>query len=104
MLFQPVGFIHHQPGFFLINPQVVGNRLVCGDKAGASVDHKQDDIGFINGSKRLLGHGGVDTLFVTADTAGVDNRIDLIAQHAIAVLAVAGEARKVGHQCITRAR
>ena len=103
VLFQAVGLVDHQPGLFLVDAQVVGNRFVGDVQPGAGIDQEQHDIGFVDGREGLLGHRGIDAFFVTADTAGIDDGVRLSTQHAVTVFTVTGQARKVCHQRIARA-
>lgn len=83
---------------------MIGNRFIGDVEPRTGIDHEQDDVGLVDGGERLLGHGGVDALFVTVDAAGVDHRVGLAAEHAVAVFAVTGEAGKIGHQRIAGTR
>ena len=76
--------------------QVLGNQLVGGGQASARVDHEQHRIGFLDGQQRLLGHLGVDAFLVAGDPAGVDDDVGAALPLGFAVLAVAGQAGKLG--------
>ena len=78
--------------------------FVHGGKAITSVHEEDDDIGFVNGSARLLIYAVVDLRFFFAqEAAGIDDAAGHIHEARFAVVAVTGEAGCVGDEAVAAA-
>ena len=78
--------------------------LVSGRQTAAAVNHDDRGVGFLQRLDGLLDHGLVDAFLTTRNAAGIDDQVGNRAELAETVLAVAGEARVVGNERITRTR
>ena len=70
-----VELVHQQKDRLVAALEHAGDRLVLLGDAGAAVDHKQDDGGFLSGGERLVADGrGEDVVALERlDTARVDD-------------------------------
>ena len=70
-----VELVHQQKDRLVAALEHAGDRLVLLGDAGAAVDHKQDDGGFLGGGERLIADGrGKDVVALERlDTARVDD-------------------------------
>ena len=100
---QAVGFVDRQVDRLGQLAQLRGHLLVGGGEAGAAVHQEQHHVRFAHRLQGLVGHRPVDALLAFADAAGVDHRVGAVAQAAVAVLAVPGEAGEVRHDGVTGA-
>jgi hypothetical protein len=84
--------------------QVVGDDAVLRRQAQAAIDEEDDDIRFHHGLARLLGHFGHDAVLGhRLEAAGIDHDERTIADTALAVVAVARQARQIGDERVARA-
>ncbi|MCY1523224.1 hypothetical protein D9M68_581120 [compost metagenome] len=83
--------------------QLVGDVVVLRREAFAGIDHEDHDVGLGHGLPRLLGHFLVDAAAgIGLEAAGVDHDELVLAQAAVAVVAVAREAGEVGDDGVAR--
>ncbi|EKY03734.1 hypothetical protein HMPREF9120_02596 [Neisseria sp. oral taxon 020 str. F0370] len=96
-----LAFVHRQIDGARALAQAVGDDFVLRRETGAGVDEEDDGVGFVNGLQGLLGHFVQDAAVDNGlETAGVDNQIRFAAEAAVAVVAVAGEAGQIVHECV----
>ena len=93
-----VDFINNQVHGLVGGAQACGDFQIAGHQAVAGVHHEQDDVGFFHRQPHLPGHKFVDALFGAAQAAGIDDDVGTVADLALAVFTVAGQARLVRHQ------
>ena len=84
-------------------PQLLGDLQVADGTAGLGVDQEQDVVRLLDGAVHLLFHERFHALRLAAEAAGVHQQVRMGAEPADPVLAVAGEARLVGYQCVPAA-
>ena len=85
--------------------QSLGDNFVVRHYALPSIDHENDRIGFSDRLQRLLGHFMQDALgHHWLEAAGIDAEVGARGTLAMAIVAIAGKARHVGHNRITRFR
>ena len=86
---QPINFIGYQIDLAVLLAQLLGDHIVRGDNPRTAVDNKQYDVRFIHGQQRLLGHAHINSLFLTANTTGVDDHKAAVIHLSIAIFTVA---------------
>jgi hypothetical protein len=98
-----LGLVHDEHDLAVRLAQEVGDGLVVRRQALAAVDDEHDDVGFGDGLLRLQGHLVHDAfLGDRLETARVDYQERPLADTPFAVVAVARQAREVGHQRVAR--
>ena len=82
--------------------QVIGNVVILRRQAVARIDYKDHHVGLGYGLPRLVRHFAVDAAFacIGLEAAGIDHDELAAAQAARAIVAVAGQARVIGHDGI----
>ncbi len=83
--------------------QHVRDEAVGGVEARLAINQEHDAVGFLDGARGLARHQLVHAARRLDQAAGVDDDETMRLDTAIAVLAVAGQARNVGDQGVARA-
>src|SRR5471030_535170 len=95
-----IDLVGNHEGTLVALAQVLANHLVGGSETGAGVYQEQHDIGFFDGQQRLLGHLFVHAVFITRDTAGVDQDVGTPLQLCLTVLAITGQTGQVADDSV----
>ncbi len=98
------GLVSHKNARLAQAAQVVGNVVVLGRQALARINDKKHDIGLGYGLARLVRHFAVNAAFacIWLKAACVDNDKFAPPVFAVAIVAVAGKACKIGHDSVAR--
>ncbi len=92
-----LGLVGHQQHAAVLAAQPVGEMLVGRGDADARVDDEDDQVGLANRRLAAGAHAAVDRLGVALlQPGGIDQADVAAAQHGFRVLAVAGDAWRVG--------
>ena len=102
-LLHAFGFVGREHAWLAEFAQKIGDVMVLGTQAFTRVDHKNHHIGFGHGLLRLLGHFFVNAARCIGLKAPGVHRNELKGTlFALPVMAVPGQARKVGHDGVSR--
>ena len=99
----PVDFINDKMKGFALDSEIANERFITRVQALSTVYQQQHHIGFLDGRHGLICHRGIDALFLTRNTAGVDDNEGGLVDPSLTILPVAGQTRQVCYQGIATA-
>src|SRR5690606_21990128 len=86
-----IDLVHHQEMTLVHLAQMLGDHLITRRHTGTGVDDKHHRISFFHGLQRLLGHLGIDSLFVARQASGIDDDIGPPLPLGFTILAITGQ-------------
>ena len=92
VLANAVNFIDHQMEGFSNATKMTDQCFVAAMQSGATISHEQHHIRLGNSRHRLLGHRGVDTVLLAANSSGINDDKRPVLDSALSVLSISSQA------------